>query len=259
MNMAAMFISADQQLIAGDSSQMVRWNLKLPWQLERSLGSPTTSPFSDRITALDFSPDGKWLAVGSGPPSRYGDVKLVAVASGEIIKDLGEVHSDTILGIRFSPDGRQLATCGADKLCRLYELESGNLLRTFEGHTHHVMGVAWQNDGLTIATASADNSVKTWSVTTGERKQSIGGFTKEVTGIEFVGQTDQVLTSSIDGQTRLHNASNGQQVRVFSGPSSALYTVTVSNDGKFVSVGGQSGEVWMWQVADAKLVRKIPE
>lgn len=254
-----LFIVADQQMIGGDGSLLFRWNLNLPWQLERTVGGPAVSPFSDRITALDFSPDGKWLAVGSGPPSRFGDVKLIAVDSGELYKDLGEAHSDTIFGIRFSPDGRQLATCGADKLCRLYEIETGKLLKTFEGHTHHVLGVAWKNDGLTLATASADNSVKTWNVISGERKQSIGGFTKEVTGIDFVGQTDQVITSSIDGQSRLHNASNGQQVRAFSGPNSALYTVSVTNDGKFVTVGGQSGELWIWQVADAKLVRKLPE
>jgi WD40 repeat protein len=252
-------VAPDQQLLGGDNDQFAHWDLNLPWQLERSLGGPTSALFSDRITALDFSPDGKWLAVGSGPPSRFGDVKLFAIDSGEIHRDLGEAHSDTVLGLRFSPDGRHLATAGADKLCRLFELESGKLLRTFEGHTHHVLGVAWQNDGLTIATASADNSVKTWNVTTGERKQSIGGFTKEVTGIEFVGQTDQILTSSIDGQAKLHNAANGQQVRVFTGPNSALYTVAVTNDGQYVTVGGQSGEVWVWKVSDAKVVRKIPE
>lgn len=260
----SMVVSADLKLIAGDGNQWFSWNIGLPWSLERTLGSPllndpASNMFSDRITALDFSPDGKSLAIGSGPPSRFGDVKIIALATGEVQRDLGEAHSDTVLGLRFSPDGRQLATCGADKLCRLYQLDSGQVVRSFEGHTHHVLGVAWQNNGQTLATASADNSVKSWNVASGERKQSIGGFTKEVTGIEFVGLTDQVVTSSVDGQARLHNASNAQQVRVFSGANTALYTVSASDDGQFITVGGQSGQVWIWKIADGALLRKIPE
>jgi len=260
----SLFVSADRKIVAGDGNQWFTWNLGLPWKLERTLGSPFanetgSSLFTDRITALDFSPDGQQLAIGSGPPSRFGDVKIVQVATGEVQRDFGEGHSDTVLGLRFSPDGRQLATCGADKLCRLYQLDTGTLVRSFEGHTHHVLGVAWQNNGQTLATASADNSVKTWNVATGERKQSIAGFGKEVTSIEFVGQTDQIATSSVDGLAKLHNASNSQQVRAFSGANTALYTVSVSQDGQFLAVGGQSGQVWIWKLADAALVRKIPE
>ncbi len=264
VGIAAMFVSADKKIVAGDGNQWFTWSLGLPWKQERSMGSPFANDdqsalFSDRITALDFSPDGQLLAIGSGPPSRFGDVKIVQVASGEVQRDLGEAHSDTVLGLRFSPDGRYLATCGADKLCRLYQLDTGTLVRSFEGHTHHVLSVAWQNDGQTLATASADNSVKTWNVSTGERKQSIAGFTKEITGIEFVGQTDQIASGSVDGLAKVHNASNGQQVRVFSGANTAIYTISASHDGQFLAVGGQSGQVLIWKVADAALVRKIPE
>ena len=260
----SIFVSTDRTLVAGDGAQWFRWNLGLPWSLERTLGSPLSNDpgstlFSDRITALDFSPDGQSLSIGSGPPSRFGDVKIVAIETGEVQRDFGEAHSDTVLGLRYSPDGRQLATCGADKLCRLYQLDSGQLLCSFEGHTHHVLGVSWQNNGQTLATAGADNSVKSWNVATGERKQSIAGFGKEVTGIEFVGMTDQVVTSSVDGQARLHNASNAQQVRVFSGANTALYTVSASDDGQFIAAGGQSGQMWIWKIADGVLLRKIPE
>jgi len=57
----------------------------------------------------------------------------------------------------------------------------------------------------------------------------------------------------------LHNASNAQQVQAFSGANTALYTVSASDDGQFVAVGGQSGQVWIWKIADGALLRKIPE
>ncbi len=253
------WITADQKVVAGAAGSYFTWDLNLPWQLERVIGGPTLNLFSDRITALDFSPDGQQLAVGSGPPSRFGDVKLLAVASGEVQRDMGEIHSDTILGLRYSPDGRYLATAAADKLCKLFALDTMTAVRSFEGHTHHVLAVAWQSDGQTLATGSADNTVKSWSVASGERKQSIAGFGKEVTALEYLPQTDQVLSSSVDGQVRLHNTSNAQAVRAFGGADSPLYALSVSPDGQFVVAGGQNGTIRIWKVADAQLLRKLPE
>ncbi|MEZ6078574.1 MAG: WD40 repeat domain-containing protein [Pirellulaceae bacterium] len=61
--------------------RVLSWDLTLPWKLDKTLGTAAESIFSDRICALDFSPDGSLLAVGSGPPSRFGDIKFVDVAS----------------------------------------------------------------------------------------------------------------------------------------------------------------------------------
>ncbi|MEM1069192.1 MAG: c-type cytochrome domain-containing protein, partial [Planctomycetota bacterium] len=134
------------------------------WVLERTIGTARPeSMISDRVTALDFHPSGTTLAIGSGPPSRFGDVKVVAVETGELVRDLGEVHSDTVFGIAFSPDGRQLASAAADKTIRVHDLATGNLVRSLEGHTHHVLSLDWQDDGQTIASASADQSIKVWN------------------------------------------------------------------------------------------------
>ncbi|MCA9192867.1 MAG: hypothetical protein KDB03_13920 [Planctomycetales bacterium] len=93
-----------------------RWDWQMPWKLQHAIGNATDSPFSDRITALDFSPDGKLLAVGSGPPSRFGELKILQVETGEVTTSL-DIHTDSVLAVRFSPDGRYLASGSADKLC----------------------------------------------------------------------------------------------------------------------------------------------
>lgn len=246
---------ANQQLVARDGDQYSTWDISLRWQLERTLGDANQLMFSDRITSLDFSPDGKQLAIGSGPPSRFGDVKIYDVDNGQLLRDLGEVHSDTVFGVRFSPNGRQLATCGADKLCKLFQVDSGQLIKSFEGHTHHVLAVAWQDNGQRLATASADNTVKTWNVESGERLQSIEGFGKEVSAIEFLAQTDQIATASVDGQTRIHNSSNKQVVRGFGDTKTPLYALAVTSDAQHIVAAGQNGTIWVWKAADGQQVQ----
>lgn len=250
--------SSNEVVCLTETGAVQAWDLNLPWELERTLGSASESPFSDRITALDFSPDGKLLAVGSGPPSRFGDIKLIDVETGAMARDLGEAHSDTVLSLQFSPDGRQLASGGADKLCRVFDVASGELQRALEGHTHHVLGVAWKDDARTLITASADATLKVWEVESGTQLRTIAGFSKEIAAVKFVGQTSEFVLASTDGNARLYNADNGQQVRAFGGASNALYAVALSAESKQVYSGGQTGQIWAWQLDDAKLLRTLP-
>lgn len=253
-------VTTDKQdlVCLSDGGVVQSWDLQFPWELERTIGGIEESPFSDRITALDFSPDGKLLAVGSGPPSRYGDIKLIDTETGEIALDLGEAHSDTVLSLHFAPDGRILASAGADKLCRVFDVATGTLHRALEGHTHHVLGVAWKDDAQTLVTASADTTLKVWDVESATQKRTIAGFGKEVAAVRFVGNTSELVVASTDGTARLYNADNGQQVRVFGGASNALYAVTLSAENSQVYSGGQSGQVWVWQLVDGKLLSTIP-
>lgn len=233
------------------------------WTLERVVGSPTESPFSDRITALDFDLSGSQLAVGSGPPSRFGELKVLNVETGDMSKDFGEVHSDTIFVVRFSPDGKTLATGGADKVVRLHSTTEETPTRTFEGHTHHVLGLAWHDNGHLLASSSADNTVKVWDVELGQAQRTITGFGKEVTSIAFVGRTNQLLSASSDKNVRVHIVADGKALRTISGSADSLYSLTNyaldPSDSKtaFVLSGGQDGTLWIWKVEDGAVIQQI--
>jgi WD40 repeat protein/mono/diheme cytochrome c family protein len=238
---------------------LLRWPSAGSWRLEHTLGDVDQTLFSDRITALCFSPDGRQLAVGSGPASRFGEIKLVDIATGQITRDFGEVHSDTVLSLAFSPDGRSLASGGADKLCRIFNMDSGTSIRALEGHTHHVLAVAWRDDGQVLVTASADASLKVWEFETAVQLRTIGGFSKEVTAVQFVGQGSEFVLASADGTARLYNADNGQLVRQYGGARNALYAVAVSPEREKLFSAGQTGHVYHWRLSDGQLVNTLVE
>jgi WD40 repeat protein len=198
------------------------------WVLERSFGTGDgKSLITDRANSIAFSPDGKTLAIGSGEPSRSGDITLWDVATGTLTKTYAERHLDSIFALDFSPDGKLLASGGADKAVRITDLSTGKVVKVFEGHTHHVLGVSWRADGRMLASSGADNVVKVWDWTTGDRRKNVDGWDKEVTGIRYLGAADQIATSAGDNKLRLIT-SDGGEVKQLAGSTGFLQALATT-------------------------------
>jgi WD40 repeat protein len=243
-------VSADKNAYA--------WSLYPEWTWVRTIGDPASEQIVDRITALDFSHDGKLLASGGGAPSRSGELKIWNVADGKLVREVTDAHSDVVFGVRFSPDDKMIASCGADKFLKTFDVATGKFIKGYEGHTHHVLGAAWSSDGRTIATAGADNVVKTWDLTTGEQKKTVVGFQKEVTAVIYAGDGPNVVATSGDKSLKLVNGDGGNVLKTFSGATDFLYAVAVTADGKLVAAGGQDGTLRVWNVDTAVELKNFP-
>ena len=246
LNVVAFTADGNPLAAAANNTGLV-WDYATEWKLERTIGNPDSSELLvDRVTALDFSNDGKLIASGGGEPSRSGEVKIWDVATGNLVRALKDPHSDTVFGLDFSPDGTQIASCGADRFVKIHNVADGAFVRAFEGHTHHVLGVSWRADGRMMASSGADAAIKVWDTRTGDQLRTIQGFTKEITGIRFVAEGDIVLVGSGDKIVRFTNATNGGNVRDFGGSADYVYATAVSADGKTIVAGGADSALRIW-------------
>ena len=70
--------------------------------------------------------------------------------------------------VAFSPDGRFLASGSQDQTVRLWEVPTGQSLKTLSGHTNKVWSVVFSPDGRLLASGSADATIKLWDIQTGD-------------------------------------------------------------------------------------------
>jgi WD40 repeat protein len=228
------------------------------WRLAQIVGAPDdTSILADRVTALSFSPDDQLLAIGGGQPSRGGELKLFRVENGELVREIVDAHSDTIFGLAFSPDGQQLASCGADRFMKVFDVASGNLVRTFEGHTHHVLSVSWRADGRVIATGGADSVVKLWNVADGSQLRTIQGFAKEVTSVQFAGAEDHFYAAC--GDQNLYRCNLGGERKSIGRGQDFLYVVSTNLLGKSVAFAGHDSVVRVIDDSGTSLAELKPQ
>lgn len=252
------FVS-DTELVSGSTDKStLSWELNPGWELARTIGDvKDTSQLVNRVLALDFNRDGTQLATGSGEPSRSGQVRIWKVADGALIRAIDDAHNDTVHGVRFSPDGKRIASCGADKYVRTFNLANGELLRRFEGHTHHVLSVSWKGDGQLLASAGADKVVKIWNADTGDQTRTIGGFNKQVTSLQFIGDTTDIASVSGDRIVRFVRSTNGGTVRNFGGAADFMHSVDITPDGAVLVAGGHDSVLRIWNGTNGQVLKNI--
>ena len=246
---AARFLTELSILAVAENGDCRVVSLDTKWTLRRTWGEEFG--FVDRVNALAFSADGKWLASGGGEPSRSGEIKVWNWETMELVHDLETIHSDSVSALEFSPDAQYLASGSADRFVRVVDLASGRTRHSMEGHTHHVLDVSWQADGRALVSAGADAVVKIWDAVTGERKRNIEGFKKEATGVGFLGNKAEVLASSGDASIAVYGL-DGKRRRVMEGARGFVFAESVSADGRYVAGGEQDGVLRIWDASSGK-------
>ena len=117
-----------------------------------------------RITEIEFSPDGKLLAVASAIGVWLYDVPTfneIALLTG---------HTTPVTNMSFSLDGQTLASVDDGSTSRngpticLWDVTTGTLLKTLPGHTDFVSSVHFSPDEHTLASGSHDGTVLLWDI-----------------------------------------------------------------------------------------------
>ena len=73
-------------------------------------------------------------------------------------------------------DGRHAVSGSWDNTLRVWDLETGQTIRTLEGHTGRVTSLALTADGRHAVSGSWDNTLRVWDLLSGE---CLASFTAE--------------------------------------------------------------------------------
>ncbi|MEE0900065.1 MAG: hypothetical protein UIM25_04165, partial [Bacteroidales bacterium] len=69
-----------------------------------------------------------------------------------------------VYSVCWSPDGKYLASGAGFGSLIIWDVNSGEKLKTLKGHSRSVESVCWSPDGRYLASGSADKTVKIWGV-----------------------------------------------------------------------------------------------
>lgn len=160
-------------------------------------------------------------------------------------------HQGEAYHVECSPDGRAFASCGLDGMVKVWDLATGDLLKSFRAHDGEVNTVVFSPDGRTLATAGDDGLVKTWDFETQAPKKTFEKQKDWVLALQYSKDGRQIYSGDRDGWVRVWDAETGQLRDTLHERSGRIDGLALSPDGKTIASAAWEG-VTLWDLETRK-------
>lgn len=213
------------------------------------------------LDSVAFSPDGQTLAVGLGA----GGITLWDTTKTDKTPQFLEApegrYMRRVLSLAFSPDGTLLASCGEDKIVYLWDVKTGELLRTFIGHKDDVFSVAFSPDGKTVASSSKE-SVRLWNSEGEEHLRSVITHAA-ILNVAFSPDGKFLTSGNKDNTDRSGNTKTDKSLINLIRQKGRIFSMAFSPDGSMLAtgvrdktpIGKRDDIVWLWDTTTGEHIR----
>ncbi len=222
--------------------------------------------FRGRVSSAAFSPaDERVVTVGGDSARLWKLDENVSAQERELrsFRPHGAVSS-----AQFSPGGKYVVTGGWDNSARIWDAETGKVLRKLgqdpdkpeAAHRGKIRSAFFSPDGDHVLTASDDRTAKVWSQKDGSLKLTIHGYKRR---IHIHGHKRRihhavyshdgrlVMTSSQDKTTKIWDAESGKLRFTLAGEEGHKWAVlhaAFSEDDKWVVTGSVDNTAKVWRL-----------
>lgn len=166
-------------------------------------------------------------------------------------------HFAQVLGICLVESRQLLASCGMDRLVRLWDPrapDQSTCKESLMGHEGQVTAVAAEEDGIQLYTTSMDKSLKIWDLRTKRCMDTLFGHVDGVVSMDLYTK-GRPLTGGADKTVRLWKVDKETHL-MFNRHHYSVDAVTVADQDRFLS-GSQDGNLHLWSHASKKPLASV--
>jgi WD40 repeat protein len=235
-------LSPDGRLAAGGGGAWDKTNVLGPlaiWDVQsRKKIADFPGPRGSFYTP-QFAPDGKTLFCGSNDG-------LVHVWDFRANKVSSFPTGQTQEIISLSPDGRSLAAAGWGAGVKLWEINSGKLIRTLTNGPQTYLSVRFSRDGKWLAAGRDDGITELWDTPTWTPR-SIEAQVGSVWALAFSPDGKTLATGGDNPVIRLHNLETFEQVGALEGHRGIVQSLDFSSDDTMLIAGCADSTIRIWR------------
>lgn len=198
-------------------------------------------------TPVAFSPNGDILVISTGLWDRHKQQYLKKVSQ------VPQSHTRKVVSVAFNPDGTMLATGSLDEKLKLWDIQTGQYLREFQGHNRGVYSIAFHPNGNILASSDGDYTVRLWDVHTGQCVHVLQ--TGGVGAVAFA--PDGSLFGSGGSVVKLWETDAYQCINTLQKHSDWVSSIAFSPDSRNLASGSYDGTIRLWDVRSGKCLKTL--
>ncbi|KAJ3023487.1 WD repeat-containing protein 83 [Thoreauomyces humboldtii] len=240
-------------ILTAGSDRLVRL-----WSAQTGLAIKTYEAHGKAVLALAIPPAG---ADNSRFASASEDRSVFVwdVGTGHPIRRF-QGHHHRVNCVAFNADANVVASGSYDASVRFWDCRAQNarlpiqIVGDAKDSVESVQIVAHE-----ILTGSVDGSLRTYDMRMGDIVTDRVGH--PITSASFSGDKNCILASSLDDTIRLFDKENGELLGSYTGHRNREYRIssTLSNTDAHVISGSEDGSIFMWDLVEGGLVRKLKD
>ncbi|MFO0579667.1 MAG: protein kinase [Polyangia bacterium] len=229
---SATFAESDQTFVTSSVDGKIK-----VWSADDMKLIAESQVHSGQIWYITLSQDGTKILSASGD----GTAAILSVR-GQLLKKLVG-HNKAVWDVISSPDSRFVVTGSEDSTARVWDLQTGALLRTFRQHVDAIYDMVFLADGDTLVSAGYDGAAYAWSISTGRLRYAMRQHTAGIYSIALSRDKDRLVTGAGDGTAKVWSARTGDLLASYRTPNDSIHQVRFSPDGRLVVATGTNGAV----------------
>lgn len=221
-------------------------------------GTARTIPLADStaadvVHAVAYSPNGAFLAAGSGD----GMVRLWNLANGGPPTNF-RVGADPAQALAFSPDGKTLAVGGGHDTVELRNVASRQSTTLPGAGDSTVVSVSFSNNGKSLAVGDEKGAVWLWDLATRHRTLLRTKADKVYAVAFWPDNTTLIGGGDPSGAVLAWDTADASAAAVVEMPGDVsgdvVRALAYSPDGTFLATGGNASDVKLWDVDTKTMV-----
>ncbi len=165
-------------------------------------------------------------------------------------------HATEVRCLTVGPSHNLVATGGADCKINIWEVQSGNNLRTLGSNKSAVECLSSAPSEQCIVSGSASGSIKVFDLHEG-RYRNLGAHKTGVTSVQYHPFSDFVASGSRDTSVKVWDVRNKECVSTYSGHEQEVTCVRFSPEGDWIASAGKDGLILIFDMVAGKHLQSL--